>query len=252
MTTLREICTALGPDSLERYPQLPLAHRKVISALQQCHSGRYGHSLYQCQTCGGPHRVHPACGNRHCPPCQQLTTPPWLQHHLDTQLPGPHFLLTCTVPETLRPCIRSHQRIAYHAMFNASSLALKRLAKDARFLGTDLPGFTGVLPTWGRQLPDPPHIHSSVPGGGLSEDRMTWRPARANCFVPVNALSPISQALFKDAMRHAGLLEHINPQVWTIPWNVQSQAKPSGHSAFPSLAPSVFRVAISKPDSRIS
>jgi hypothetical protein len=46
-------------------------------------------------------------------------------------------------------------------------------------------------------------------------------------------------------MRHAGLLEHITPQVWTLPWNVQSQAPPHGHSAFTSRAPSVFRVAIS-------
>jgi hypothetical protein len=46
-------------------------------------------------------------------------------------------------------------------------------------------------------------------------------------------------------MRHAGLLEHINPQVWTIPWNVHSQAKHNGHSACTSLAPYVFRVAIS-------
>jgi hypothetical protein len=46
-------------------------------------------------------------------------------------------------------------------------------------------------------------------------------------------------------MRHAGLLEHIDPQVWTIPWNVHSQADHHGHSAFTSLAPYVFKVAIS-------
>ena len=45
MPTLREIFTAFGPAYVERYPQLPLAHRKVISAIQQCQSGHYGHSL---------------------------------------------------------------------------------------------------------------------------------------------------------------------------------------------------------------
>jgi len=130
-------------------------------------------------------------------------------------------------------------------MFQASATALKRLATDERFIGTDLPGFTGVLHTWGRQLQYHPHIHYIVPGGGLSADRTTWRPSRANFFVPVKALSPIYRALFKDAMHHAGLLEHIEPQVWTIPWNVHSQAKHHGHSAFTSLAPSVFKVAIS-------
>jgi hypothetical protein len=30
-----------------------------------------------------------------------------------------------------------------------------------------------------------------VPGGGLSKDRTTWRPSRANFFVPAKAFSPI-------------------------------------------------------------
>jgi hypothetical protein len=245
MTTLRAIFTAFAPEYLERYPHLPLAHRKVMSAIQQCQSGHYGHSLYQCPGCGEQHRVHHSCGNRHCPQCQQHKTQQWLQHHLDKQLPGPHFLLTFTVPETLRPFIRSHQRPAYQAMFHASATALKRLAADERFIGTDLPGFTGVLHTWGRQLQYHPHIHYIVPGGGLSQDRTTWQPSRANFFVPVKALSPIYRAIFKEDMHHAGLLEHIDPQVWTIPWNVHSQAKHHGHSAFTYLAPYVFRVAIS-------
>jgi RNase P subunit RPR2 len=245
MTTLRDIFTAFAPEYLERYPTLPTAHRKAISAIQRCQSGHYGYSLYQCQSCGEKHRVNRSCGNRHCPQCQQHKTQQWLQHHLDKQLPGPHFLLTFTVPETLRPFLRSQQRIAYQALFQASATALKRLAKDERFIGTDLPGFTGVLHTWGRQLQYHPHIHYIVPGGGLSKDRTTWRPSRANFFVPVKALSPIYRALFKEEMRQAGLLEHIAPQVWTIPWNVHSQANHHGHSAFTYLAPYVFTVAIS-------
>ncbi len=246
MTTLRDIFNAFAPEYLEHSPHLPTAHRKVISAIQHGQSGHYGHSLSQCQSCGGQHRVHHSCGNRHCPQCQQHTTQQWFHHHLDTQLPGPHVLITFTVPAPLRPFIRSHQRIAYHAMFHASALALKRLAKDERFIGTDLPGFPGVLHTWGRQLQYHPHIHSLVPGGGLSEDRTTWVPSRAHFFVPVKALSPIYRAIFKEDMRQDGLLEHIAPHVWTIPWNVHSQANPHGPSAFTSLAPYVFRGALSK------
>ena len=96
MPTLREMFHGLWPRYVERYPQLPLAHRKVISAIGQCQSGHYAHSLYQCHTCGGQHRVQHSCGNRHCPRCQQQKTQQWLQHHLDKQLPGPHFLLTFT------------------------------------------------------------------------------------------------------------------------------------------------------------
>jgi len=160
-------------------------------------------------------------------------------------LPGPHFLRPFTVPETLRPFIRSPQRPASQAMFHASATALKRLATAERFLGTDLPGFPGVLHTWGRQLQYHPHSHYIVPGGGLSKDRPTWRPSRANFFVPVKALSPISRALVKEEMSQAGLLEHLDPQVWPIPWNVHSQANHHRSSAFTSLAPYVFQVAIS-------
>jgi len=141
--------------------------------------------------------------------------------------------------------MRSHQRLAYQALFQASATALKRLAKDKRFIGTDLPGFTGVLHTWGRQLQYHPHIHYIVPGGGLSVDRSAWLPSRANFFVPVKALALIYRALFKEDMRQVGLLEHIAPEVWTLPWNVHSQANHNGHSAFTYLAPYVFRVAIS-------
>jgi len=84
-----------------------------------------------------------------------------------------------------------------------------------------------------------------VPGGGLSEDRTTWLPSRTNFFVPLKALSPISRTLFTEEMRHAGLLEHIEPQVWTIPWHVHSQATHHGHSACTSRAPYVLKGAIS-------
>jgi len=51
--------------------------------------------------------------------------------------------------------------------------------------------------------------------------------------------------MWKEAMIKAELLEQIDPQVWTIPWNVHSQATPHAHSALQYLAPYVFKVAIS-------
>jgi Putative transposase len=46
-------------------------------------------------------------------------------------------------------------------------------------------------------------------------------------------------------MHHAGLLESIDPRVWTLPWNVHSQANLNAPSALTYLALSVFKVAIS-------
>jgi hypothetical protein len=84
-----------------------------------------------------------------------------------------------------------------------------------------------------------------VPGGGLSEDRTTRLPSRANFSVPVKALSPIYRAICREDIRQAGLLESIDPQVWTIPWHGPSQTNPNGHTSCKYLAPYVYKVAIS-------
>src|SRR5262245_20790758 len=57
---------------------------------------------------------------------------------------------------------------AYSALFKSSSEAIKKLAPDPHYIGADLPGFFGVLHTWGRTLQYHPHIHYIVPGGTLS------------------------------------------------------------------------------------
>lgn len=112
-------------------------------------------------------------------------------------------------------------------------------------MGTTLPGFPGILHTWGRQLPSHPHSHSIVPGGGLSPEREAWLPSSAHCSVPVRALAPISRALFTQEMSAAGQLEPSDPHVWNLPWNVHSQATPHGATSCEDLAPSVFKVALS-------
>ncbi len=245
MMTRTDIFTTYAPEYRERYPNLPASHHKALDAICHCRTGAYGYSLYACNSCGHHHHIAHACGNRHCPQCQHHKAAQWLHSQLDNQLPGPYFLITFTVPEALRPLCRSHPRLAYQTLFLASSQALKRLAKEPRFIGTTLPGFTGILHTWGRQLQYHPHIHSIVPGGGLSPEREAWLPSRANFSVPVRALSPIYRAIFKQEMRTAGQLAQIDPHVWNIPWNVHSQATPNGATSFKYLAPYVFKVAIS-------
>ena len=70
----------------------------------------------------------------------------------EKQLPGPHFLLTFTVPETLRPFIRSHQHTAYQALFNASSTPSNASPKTSALSAPTCP----VSPA------------SSIPGAGSS------------------------------------------------------------------------------------
>jgi hypothetical protein len=147
-----------------------------------------------------------------------------MEQQMEQQLPGHHFMITFTVPEQLRRFIRSHQKIAYAALFAASSAALKKLVADDKLVGGDCPGFFGVLHTWGRQLEYHPHIHYIVPGGALKRETGFWHSSRIDFFLPVRALSGIFRAKFRDEMKKAGLFDQINPDVWQIAWNVNSQA----------------------------
>ena len=246
MGKLKGIFQDFGPEYIQTYPNLPKSHQKVIQAIMDCRSGNLGKTIYQCQGCGQVHVVNQSCGNRHCPVCQYHKSQNWLQKQHERMLPGHYFMITFTIPEQLRAFIRSHQDMGYSAMFTASSEALKRLAGDHKYIGAHLAGFTGILHTWGRQLNYHPHIHYLVPGGGLSADRKTWMPSHTGFFVPVKALSIIYRALFKEQMSKTGFLPEINPDVWTIDWNVNSQAVGDGRGALKYLAPYVFRVAIAE------
>ena len=246
MTTIKDIFSEFAPEYIERYGEtIPNEHRNVIQAIIDCRSGQLGVTLYYCRRCGEYHLVNRSCGNRHCPNCQHHKTQKWLAKQMARSLPTHYFLITFTVPEELRDFIRSNQKVAYDALFQASSEALKRLANDPRFIGADLPGFFGVLQSWGRKLQYHPHIHYVVAGGGLNNDRTRWLSSRKDFYVPVQALSPIYRAKFRDAMEKAALLDTIDPKVWTLNWNVDSQAVGESDTSLKYLAPYVFKVAIS-------
>jgi hypothetical protein len=159
-------------------------------------------------------------------------------------LPCPYFLVTFTLPAELRALARSHQRVVYAALLEASSEALRSLAADPKFVGTDRLGFFGVLHTWGRALDDHPHVHYVVPGGGLSADGSCGLPSRADFLVPVQALAIVFRAKFRDLLKREGLLDLADPAVWHHDWVVHAQAAGDGRAALRYLAPDVFRVAI--------
>ncbi len=245
MITINDIFRNFAPKYIEHFPNMPRHHRKVINAIINCRSGEYGTTVYHCRDCGKRHFISRSCGNRHCPQCQYHKTQAWLEKQLKKQVPGQHFLITFTLPEEIRSLARQNQLTVYKAIFKASSLALKKLAKDKRFIGTNLPGFTGVLHTWGRQLQYHPHVHYIVAGGGLSDDRSGWIPSRKDFYVHLKPLSIIFRAIFMKEMEKAGLKKKIPSFVWEKDWVVDSQAVQNADNSIRYLAPYVFRVAIS-------
>ncbi len=250
MGAIQDIFTQFAPEYLDRYQdRMPKNHIKALKAIISCRTAACGLVVYDCCGCGQVHVGFRSCGNRHCTICQYHKTRQWLDRQLERQLPGHHFMITFTVPEQLRAFFRSNQKKAYTAMFAASSKTLKVFAADDKFIGGDLPGFFGVLHTWGRQLQYHPHIHYVVPGGALSKVDGKWHPSRLDFFAPVKAMSKVFKAKLRDQLSAAGILNAVNSTVWYKTFNVNCQAVANSHHSIRYLAPYVFKVAIS--DTRI-
>ncbi len=159
-------------------------------------------------------------------------------------MPCPHFLITVTLPSTLRALAFSHQALVYGALMRSAAAALQVLAADPRYVGAQV-GCIAVLHTWTRALLYHPHVHLIVTAGGLSADRTQWiAPKNPAFLVPVLALSVIVRAKMCAALKHAGLLGQVPPAVWTTPWVVHAQPAGDGVRVLDYLARYLFRVAI--------
>lgn len=60
-----------------------------------------------------------------------------------------------------------------------------------------------MLHTWGSALTHHPHVHSIVPGGGLSAGGQRWIACRKGFFLPVRVLSRLFRRLFLDKLAAA-------------------------------------------------
>ena len=151
--------------------------------------------------------------------------------------------MTFTLPAKLRPIARSNQKVIHNLLFKSSAAALLKLAKDPRFVGADI-GMMGGLHTWQLDMRYHPHVHFIVPGGGLSPDRSQWLPSDTDFFVPVQALSHIFRAKFRDALKKTDLFDSVAAAVWQKEWVLHCKPVGNGDRALKYLAPYVYRVAI--------
>ena len=244
---LAEVFKKYGSEYLERYQdQMSDEQFNTIRDIQACKTFATGITTYRCNKCDKFHTFYRSCGNRNCPLCQYYRSEQWLDKRLKEQLPGAYFMVTFTVPETLRPYLKGAQKIGYSALFKAAAETLKKLLANPKYVGGDLPGFFGVLHTWGRQLQYHPHIHFIIPGGAFSTADGTWKKAHDGFLAPVHAMSKIFRAKFHDEMKKLDEERFINPDAWNISWNVNSQYIVAGGAGpIKYLAPYTFRAGIS-------
>ena len=247
MTTLADIFRQYGPDYIRKYAgKIPRTHLRGINDVTSCRTEALGGQVFYCEYCREYHYSYHSCGNRHCNKCQNDRSQEWLEEKKNLLLPVSHFLVTFTLPGTLRKTARSHQKRFYNLMFQCTARALQKLAEDFKYLGGKL-GMFGILHTWGRELSYHPHVHFIVPGIAYFRDADTLLFANENFLMPVKAMSIIFKAKFRDALKEEdeALFDSIENKTWKDDWVVHCENVGSGEAAFKYLANYVFRVAIS-------
>lgn len=246
MVELADIFRRYGPEYIDRFGSAVLpSHRRAIDDIIACRTKEMGGHLYCCENteCEQIVYAYHSCGNRSCPKCGQDKTQQWVEKQYDRLLPTHYFLVTFTLPAQLRSIARSHQKVLYDLLFKSSAAALQKLAKDPRFVGGDI-GMMGGLHTWQRDMSYHPHVHFIVPGGGLSPDRCRWLSSDPEFFVPVQALSLIFRAKFRDGLKKTAFFDDVPDKVWKKDWVVHGKPVGGAENALKYLAPYVYRVAI--------
>jgi hypothetical protein len=218
--------------------------KRALRDIEACRTAWLGGHLKQCDRCGHEVYAYHSCGNRSCPKCHRHQTERWLEKQRARLLPCFYFLLTFTLPSELRSLARAHPKKLYGLLLRCAAAALHKLCRDPRFLGARV-GSLAVLHTWTRAMLYHPHAHLLVTGGGLSPDRTRWiEPRKSNYLVPVQALSVVFRAKMCTALKRAGWLQQVPPEVWKKDWVVHSQPAGSGRKVLEYLARYVFRMAI--------
>jgi hypothetical protein len=240
-----DIVRAAGPAYREACgPRLLPSHRRALDDLATCRTAVQGGHLRRCDRCEKLQYRYHSCRNRHCPKCHGEQTRRWLAVHRARLLLCPYFLVTFTLPATLRAVARSHQRTVYDVLMRAAAETLLTIAADPQYLGAR-PAILAVLHTWTQDLRYHPHVHVLITGGGLVPDGTRWLPtARPDFLFPGYVLSPVFRGKMRDAMRRAGLHDQIAPDTWTRDWVVHVQTAGSGQQVLEYLGRYVFRIAI--------
>lgn len=246
--TLAEVFTTHWPAYAQRQrAHLAAAHYRAARAILSCRTAEKGMVRRVCAGCGAVHVAPLSCGHRACPQCGTAQARQWESRRAAKLLPVPHFLVTLTVPEELRPLLRG--KLGYDAMFRAAAAALRQSV--GVHLGGE-PGWTSVLHTWTRQLAAHPHLHLIVAGCVVSKEGALREVRRRDYLVPHALLAArwrdaLRAALQAAALGDAGFAEQLAAlpaETWTRRWVVDLQPVGSGEKALRYLARYVQKTAL--------
>ena len=194
-------------DELEATRTLNIQQSRALSAIAACRTAQLGGHLDVCTACGHEQPSYNSCRNRHCPKCQALAQERWIAGRLERLLPVPHFHVVFTLPSEFRPLAAFAPKRLYDLLFEVVSRTLLDVMGSR--LGA-LPGITGVLHTWTRELRLHPHLHCIVTGGGLALDGGRWVGTSRRYLLPVRLLGRVFRGKFLEALRREHARGHFS------------------------------------------
>lgn len=220
------------------------SQRQAINAILSCRTPEAGEMIVCCPECGR-FEWHPqSCGNRNCPACQNHETGVWLNRQQNKLLPVPYFLVTFTVPASLRKLAWNQQRVFFSCLFDASANTLRSLAGNEDFLG-GTPGMTGVLHTHNRQLDFHPHIHYIIPAGAIEPEKRLWKRSKDNKFLfPQHSLNSVFRARLVMLLRSHDLV--VSEAAFSKDWVIDCKYAGSGAPALKYLSRYLYRGVIAE------
>lgn len=101
--------------------------RSGVNALLGCHTEQYGTMQLTCQSCAADAEQHLACGHRVCNRCQHHNTRQWLDRQQQKLLPVHYFMVTFTLPYSLRSVAKRHPQNRLHRLVPKRCVYVKRL-----------------------------------------------------------------------------------------------------------------------------
>ncbi len=217
---LADVVRRFKKDYVARFGHLMMpSQKKALTDIAACMTAQMGGHQYQCRDCGQPFWVYHGCRNRACPACHGRQMRVWLQARQAELLPCDYYHIVATAPEEVRHLFLSDQKFMYALFMKTVAGAVTDLARDRKYLGAT-PGILMVLHTWTCQMHYHPHVHLLVTGGGVSEDRQSWREPPGTFLVPVKALSKLIMARFRDTLKKAkpDAFSTLPPKTWKRPW----------------------------------
>lgn len=166
-------------------------------------------------------------------------------------LPVSYFMVTFTLPDTLRYLCLAFPKTLYSLMLKESAAALSDVV-GTKYKGGRI-GLISVLHTWGRQMQHHPHVHCIVPG--VVYDELNCRlkyPKKDNFLVSFRPVAARFRSRIYTALKddHPEIFAKLSPAARRslqpkTQWNVDLRHVGKGVTALRYLARYVQRSAFS-------